>query len=52
MTVTPIVMGALGAVTDMFEKYTGKLNVIIRLEVIRKAALLGTAGLLWKGLSI
>lgn len=52
MTVTPIVIGALGAVTDMFEKYTRKLNVTIRLEVIQKGALLGTAGLLWKGLPI
>ena len=29
MTVAPIVVGALGAVTDPFEKYTGKLNVNI-----------------------
>ena len=36
MTVPPIVIGASGAVTDMFEKYTLKLNVTIRLEVIRK----------------
>ena len=42
--VVPIVIEALGAVSDMFEK----LNVAIRLEVIEKAALLGTAGLLRK----
>ena len=42
--VVPIVIEALGAVSDMFEK----LNVAIRLEVIQKAALLGTAGLLRK----
>ena len=35
--------GALGAVSDMFEKYMGKLNVTIRLEVIQKVALLGIA---------
>ena len=40
------VMGALGTVSDMFEKYAGKLNITIRLEVIKNAALLGTAGLL------
>ena len=38
----------MGAVSDMFEK----LNVAIRLEVIEKAALLGTAGLLRKVLAI
>ena len=41
-------IGALGAVSDMLEKYLGKLNVTIRLAVIQKAALLGTAGLLRK----
>ena len=40
------VVGALGTVSDMFEKYAGKLNFTIRLEVIKNAALLGTAGLL------
>ena len=43
---------ALGAVSDMLEKYLGKLNVTIRLEVIKKAALLGTVGLLRKVLAI
>ena len=42
--VVPIVIEALGAVSDMFEK----LNVAITLEVIQKAALLRTAGLLRK----
>ena len=45
MTVVPVVIGALGTVYDMFEKYAGKLNVTIRLKMIQKAALLGTAGL-------
>ena len=40
------VMGALGTVSDMFEKYAGKLNITIRLEVIKNTAVLGTAGLL------
>ena len=48
----PIVIGALGAVSGMCEKYAGKLNVTIRLKVIQKAALLGTAGLFQKVLAI
>ena len=43
MAVVPIVIGPLRAVSDMFEKYMGKLDVTIRLEVIQKTALLGTA---------
>ena len=45
-------VGALRAVYVMFGKYTGKLKVTIRLEVIQKAALLGTVGLLGKILAI
>ena len=52
MMVVPIVIGALGAESDMFEKYMGKLDVTIRLEVIQKTALLGTAGLLRRVLSL
>ena len=52
VTVVPIVIGALGAVSHMFEKYMGKLDVTIRLEVIQKMALLGTAGLLRRVLSL
>ena len=33
-----IVIAALGAISDMFDKYARKLNVIIMLEVIQKAA--------------
>ena len=36
----------------MFEKYVGRLNVTIRLEVIQKAVMLGTDGLLRKVLAI
>ena len=38
------VMGALETVSDMFEKYAGKLNITIRtirLEVIKNTAVLG-----------
>ena len=50
--VVPIVDGALGAVSKMFEKYAGKLKITIRLEVIQKAVLLGKAGILRKFLAI
>ena len=40
-----VVDGALGAVSEMFEKYWGKLNITIRLEVIQKLVLLGKAGI-------
>ena len=49
MTVVPTVIRALGAVSDMFQKYAGKLNVTIILEVNQKVNLLRTAGLLRKG---
>ena len=52
MTVVPIVIGGLIAVSDLFEKYAGKLNVTIRLAVIQKVALLETAGLLRNVLAI
>ena len=52
VTVVAFVIGALGAVSDLFEKYTGKLNVTIRLEMILKAVLFRTAGLLRKVLAI
>ena len=48
----PVGIGALGAVSNMFEKYMRKLNVTIRLEVIQIATLLGTAEPLRKVLSI
>ena len=35
----------IGSYIRYFEKHAGKLNVTGRLEVIQKAALLGTAGL-------
>ena len=45
VTVVPVVIGALGAVSDTFDKHIEKLGTTIRLEVIQKTALLGTAGL-------
>ena len=42
----PVLIGELGAVSDMFDKHMVKLYTTIRLEVIQKTALLGNAGLL------
>ena len=52
MTAVPVVIGALGAVSDMFDKHMEKLSTTIRLEVIQKTALLGTARLLRNVLSL
>ena len=38
-------VGELRAVSDMFDKHMEKLGATIRLEVIQKTALLGTARL-------
>ena len=57
MTVVPVLIGALGAVSDMFDKHMVKLDTTIRLDVIQKTAtirldviqktaLLGNVGLL------
>ena len=51
-TVAPVAIGALIAISGLFDKYAEKLNGTIRLAVIQKAALLGTAGLLRKVLAI
>ena len=48
-------LGSVAAAQDcsnMSEKYMGKLDVTIRLEVIQKTALLGTARLLRRLLSL
>ena len=52
VTVIPVVVGALGAISDMFERHIKKLDVKIAMEIIQKAALLGTAILLRKVLSL
>ena len=46
VTVTPVVVGAVGVILGMFEIYIRKLDVKIAMEIIQKAALLGTAILL------
>ena len=47
-----VVTGALGAVSVNFTEYTKRIGVNVRLEVIQKTALLGTAKLLRKVLSL
>ena len=52
VTVIPVVVGALGVISDMFARHIKKLDVKIAMEIIQKAALLGTAMLLRKVLSL
>ena len=46
--VVPVVIGAFGAVSVSFKKYMKRIGVNVRLEVIQKTALLGTAKILRK----
>ena len=48
--VVPVVIGALGAVSVNFKEYMKRIGVNVRLEVIQKTALLGTAKILRKKL--
>ena len=48
--VVPFVIGALGAVSVNFKEYMKRIGVNVRLEVIQKTALLGTAKILRKKL--
>ena len=49
--VVPVVIGAFGAVSVNFKDYMKRIGVNVRLEVIQKKALLGTAKILIKVLS-
>ena len=46
--VVPVVIGALRAVSVNFKEYMKRIGVNVRLEVIQKTALLGTAKILRK----
>ena len=46
--VVPVVIGALGAVSVNFKEYIKRIGAKVRLEVIQKTALLGTAKILRK----
>ena len=47
----PIVVGALGTIATMFERYIESLQIKIRTELAQKSALLGTARIIRKVLS-
>ena len=48
----PVVIGTLGAVSVNFKEYMKRIGVNVRFEVIQKTALLGTAKILRKVLSL
>ena len=50
--VVPVVIGALGAVSVNFKECMKRIDVNVRLEVIQKTALLGTAKILRKVMSL
>ena len=50
--VVPVVIGALGAVSVCFKEYMKQIGVDVRLEVIQETALLRTAKILRKVLSL
>ena len=50
--VVPVVIGDFGAVSVNFKEYMKRIGVNVRLEVIQKTALLGTAKILRKVLSL
>ena len=50
--VVPVVIGALGAVSVNFKEYMKRIGANARLEVIQKTALLGTAKIVKKVLSV
>ena len=52
VTVIPVVVGALGVISDMFERYITKLDVKIAMEIIQNTALLGRTMLLRKVLPL
>ena len=46
VTVIPIVVGALGAISNRFEKFVKEVGIHIRVEHVQKTALLGSARIL------
>ena len=51
VTVIPVVIGALGFISDCFESYL-EVGVEVKLQVVQKTTLLGTAGIFKKTLSM
>ena len=52
VTVIPVVIEALGVISEKFERYMEKLDVKIAMEIVQNTALLGTARILRKVLSL
>ena len=52
VTVVLLVIGALGAISDKFERHIEKLGVKIAIDIIQKTALFGSARILRKVLSL
>ena len=50
--VIPVMTGALGAISYKFDKHTEEIGLQIRLKVMQKTALLGTARILRNVLSL
>ena len=50
--VVPVVIGALGVASVNFQEYMKRIGGNVRLEVIQKTALLGTAKIVRKLLSL
>ena len=48
VTVIPVVIGALGAVSKEFDKWIEKIGISLRTGHVQKTALLGTARILRK----
>lgn len=46
VTVTPVVIGALGSITENFEGYMNKINVGLGPYIVQKTVLLGSARIL------
>ena len=52
VTVIPVVIGALGCISYCFEEHMEKIGIDVKLQVIQKTALLGTARILRQTLSM
>ena len=50
--VVPVVVGALGAIPNALEKHLKEIGTSVKVELLQKAALLGTARILRKTLEI
>ena len=48
LEVVPVVVGALGVVSKRLDAWLEKLGITIRMELLQKTALLGTARILRK----